>query len=212
MTCINQTNQSNVEHKKLKKKKQVNKYLLGNWLGTYLILIAAINSFLKIGRVLTITLVLLNYFTTGWPVKDGVGLLLNECIRFRSKQKYAPLFDQEKVGMIELPYLTEERLHKMGIPMGPRIRILQEAQICIRTENLSDYGMVWAAKTTKTAAAALERFIFLQQFLCNSAICNDGQRHVTHVLALLLFLYMHKAILQYTVEIHFYKKSTCLLH
>ena len=44
--------------------------------------------------------------------------------------------------MIELPYLTEERLHKMGIPMGPRIRILQEAQICIRTENLSDYGMV----------------------------------------------------------------------
>jgi len=57
-------------------------------------------------------------------------------------EKYAPLFDQEKVGMIELPYLTEERLHKMGIPMGPRIRILQEAQMSIRSDNLSDYGMV----------------------------------------------------------------------
>lgn len=44
--------------------------------------------------------------------------------------------------MIELPYLTEERLHKMGIPMGPRIRILQEAQLSLRTDNISDYGMV----------------------------------------------------------------------
>lgn len=57
-------------------------------------------------------------------------------------QKYAPLFDQEKIGMIELPYLTEERLHKMGIPMGPRIRILQEAQLSIRTDSMNDYGMV----------------------------------------------------------------------
>ncbi len=33
---------------------------------------------------------------------------------------------------MELPYLTEERLNKMGIPMGPRLRILQEAQICLK--------------------------------------------------------------------------------
>ena len=28
-------------------------------------------------------------------------------------------------GMLELPYLSEERLEKLGIPLGPRIRILQ---------------------------------------------------------------------------------------
>lgn len=46
-------------------------------------------------------------------------------------QKYAQLFEQEKVGMIELPYLSEERLQKMGVPLGPRLRILQEAQISL---------------------------------------------------------------------------------
>jgi Fe2+ transport system protein FeoA len=30
---------------------------------------------------------------------------------------------------MELPYMSEERLQKMGIPMGPRLRILQEAQV-----------------------------------------------------------------------------------
>ncbi|EEB14196.1 conserved hypothetical protein [Pediculus humanus corporis] len=44
-------------------------------------------------------------------------------------EKYAGAFESEKIGMVELPYLTEERLQKMGIPMGPRLRILQEAQI-----------------------------------------------------------------------------------
>ncbi|KAL0280692.1 UNVERIFIED_CONTAM: hypothetical protein PYX00_001911 [Menopon gallinae] len=44
-------------------------------------------------------------------------------------EKYAGLFETERIGMVELPYLTEERLQKMGIPMGPRLRILQEAQI-----------------------------------------------------------------------------------
>ena len=64
-------------------------------------------------------------------------------------QKYAPLFDQEKIGMIELPYLTEERLHKMGLPMGPRIRILQEAQLSAphgggrHGDGLNVYGIVW---------------------------------------------------------------------
>ena len=55
-------------------------------------------------------------------------------------QKYANLFEQEKIGMLELPYLTEERLQKIGIPMGPRLRILQESQGPIKTEgNLSVY-------------------------------------------------------------------------
>ena len=50
-------------------------------------------------------------------------------ILFCCLQKYAGVFESEKIGMVELPYLTEERLQKMGIPMGPRLRILQEAQI-----------------------------------------------------------------------------------
>ena len=68
-------------------------------------------------------------------------------LNFFFQQKYAPLFDQEKIGMIELPYLTEERLHKMGIPMGPRIRILQEAQLSQTrcSDSLSVYGIVWCA-------------------------------------------------------------------
>lgn len=50
---------------------------------------------------------------------------------FSAKQKYANLFEAERVGMIELPYLSEERLQKMGVPLGPRLRILQEAQISL---------------------------------------------------------------------------------
>ncbi|XP_065086945.1 putative uncharacterized protein DDB_G0286901 isoform X2 [Ochlerotatus camptorhynchus] len=46
-------------------------------------------------------------------------------------EKYASIFENERVGMIELPYLGEERLQKMGIPLGPRLRILQEAQISL---------------------------------------------------------------------------------
>lgn len=44
-------------------------------------------------------------------------------------QKYATLFENERIGLVELPYLTEERLHKLGIPLGPRLRIMQEAQL-----------------------------------------------------------------------------------
>jgi len=47
-------------------------------------------------------------------------------------EKYASAFEQERIGIMELPYLTEERLNKMGIPMGPRLRILQEAQLCLK--------------------------------------------------------------------------------
>ena len=40
-------------------------------------------------------------------------------------EKYAGIFEEAKIGMLELPYLSEERLEKLGIPLGPRIRILQ---------------------------------------------------------------------------------------
>ncbi|KAG8234054.1 hypothetical protein J437_LFUL014779 [Ladona fulva] len=54
-------------------------------------------------------------------------------------EKYASAFEHERIGLVELPYLTEERLQKMGIPMGPRLRILQEAQISFCQENMNVY-------------------------------------------------------------------------
>jgi len=54
-------------------------------------------------------------------------------------EKYAAHFETEKIGIIELPYLTEERLQKIGIPMGPRMRILQEAQMSFRQEHFNIY-------------------------------------------------------------------------
>ncbi|GFW60375.1 SAM domain-containing protein [Trichonephila clavipes] len=56
--------------------------------------------------------------------------LIRQFLKRLGYEKYAANFESEKIGIKELPYLTEERLQKMGIPMGPRIRILQEAQTC----------------------------------------------------------------------------------
>jgi hypothetical protein len=46
-------------------------------------------------------------------------------------EKYASAFEEAKIGLLELPYLSEERLEKLGVPMGPRMRILQEARASI---------------------------------------------------------------------------------
>ncbi|XP_050295369.1 uncharacterized protein LOC126735428 isoform X2 [Anthonomus grandis grandis] len=61
--------------------------------------------------------------------------LLRLFLRKLGYEKYANIFENEKIGMVELPYLSEERLQKMGIPLGPRLRIMQEAQISVNTEN-----------------------------------------------------------------------------
>lgn len=53
--------------------------------------------------------------------------LIRQFLKRLGYEKYAPNFEAEKIGIMELPYLTEERLQKIGIPMGPRMRILQEA-------------------------------------------------------------------------------------
>ncbi|GBP33938.1 hypothetical protein EVAR_23285_1 [Eumeta japonica] len=42
-------------------------------------------------------------------------------------EKYAHLLEREKVGAAELPYVGEERLRALGLPLGPRARILREA-------------------------------------------------------------------------------------
>ncbi|XP_031339187.1 uncharacterized protein LOC116167798 isoform X2 [Photinus pyralis] len=57
--------------------------------------------------------------------------LLRLFLRKLGYEKYANVFENERVGMVELPYLSEERLQKMGVPLGPRLRILQEAQISV---------------------------------------------------------------------------------
>ena len=54
-------------------------------------------------------------------------------------ERYLRQFEEEKIGMVELPYISEDRLQRLGIPMGPRMRILQEAQ-----------GEVWGHKSRAT--------------------------------------------------------------
>ncbi|WAR20583.1 hypothetical protein MAR_002421 [Mya arenaria] len=54
-------------------------------------------------------------------------------------ERYAINFHSEHIGMIELPYMTEDRLEKIGVPMGPRMRILQEAKQCFRDDNMDVY-------------------------------------------------------------------------
>ena len=48
-------------------------------------------------------------------------------------EKYASVFEEAKIGMLELPYLSEDRLEKLGIPMGPRMRILQESRASLQS-------------------------------------------------------------------------------
>lgn len=52
---------------------------------------------------------------------------------------YASLFESERITITELPYCSEERLKLLGIPLGPRLRIIQEAQSAFRQDNLNIY-------------------------------------------------------------------------
>ncbi|KAG5893904.1 hypothetical protein JTB14_014513 [Gonioctena quinquepunctata] len=61
--------------------------------------------------------------------------LLRLFLRKLGYEKYATMFETERVGMVELPYLSEERLQKIGVPLGPRLRIMQEAQISVCKDN-----------------------------------------------------------------------------
>ena len=48
-------------------------------------------------------------------------------------------FAEEQIGLVELPYMTEDRLGAIGVPMGPRMRILEEAQIAFRKGDFDVY-------------------------------------------------------------------------
>ncbi|XP_067895476.1 uncharacterized protein [Heterodontus francisci] len=41
-------------------------------------------------------------------------------------EQYVAHFENAGIGLMELPYLNEERLAQLGIPLGPRLRILHE--------------------------------------------------------------------------------------
>lgn len=43
-------------------------------------------------------------------------------------EKYIKIFQNEGIGMVELSYMDEKRLSEIGIPLGPRLRILRESQ------------------------------------------------------------------------------------
>mgnify|MGYP001796211277 CR=1 FL=1 len=47
---------------------------------------------------------------------------------FGFSQRFTARFEAEQVGILELPYMTEERLQSLGIPLGPRIRIMEESR------------------------------------------------------------------------------------
>ena len=41
------------------------------------------------------------------------------------------MFEEAKIALLKLPYLKEERLEKLGILMGARIRILPETKMSV---------------------------------------------------------------------------------
>ncbi|XP_068720831.1 uncharacterized protein [Montipora capricornis] len=43
-------------------------------------------------------------------------------------ERFADNFEAEQVGILELSYMTEERLQSLGIPLGPRLRIMEEVK------------------------------------------------------------------------------------
>jgi hypothetical protein len=47
---------------------------------------------------------------------------------------YFKKFDKQHITIKELPYLSEKILELIGIPLGPRLRILQEAKLLIQEE------------------------------------------------------------------------------
>ncbi|XP_055340034.1 uncharacterized protein LOC129589344 [Paramacrobiotus metropolitanus] len=57
-------------------------------------------------------------------------------------EKYARLFEIERIGLNELPYMTEDKLRRLGVPMGPRTRILHEAQLIMKSERNPHTGFV----------------------------------------------------------------------
>lgn len=50
------------------------------------------------------------------------------CSHFVFQQRFVDNFEAEQVGILEVAYMTEERLQGLGIPLGPRLRIMEEVK------------------------------------------------------------------------------------
>ncbi len=64
-------------------------------------------------------------------------------------EKYAPAFEAHEIGLAELPELTESHLVELGLPMGPRIRLLKAVA--------QSFGVPSSSPPAATIAAASER-------------------------------------------------------
>ncbi|CAF0812147.1 unnamed protein product [Didymodactylos carnosus] len=58
----------------------------------------------------------------------GTEAMLRYFLSLLGYEEYAAVLEQEKIGIYELPYISERKLHSLGIPSGPGTRIVYEAQ------------------------------------------------------------------------------------
>ena len=83
-------------------------------------------------------------------------------------EKFATSLEEAKIGMLELPYVTEERLETLGIPMGPRLRILAEcktaAAIVGSAAATAGATAGAAGAATTTSAGVITKAIICLQF------------------------------------------------
>ncbi|CAF0788318.1 unnamed protein product [Adineta steineri] len=58
----------------------------------------------------------------------GTETMLRYFLSLLNYEEYAPRLEREKIGIYELPYVSERKLQSLGIPYGPCARIIYEAQ------------------------------------------------------------------------------------
>eukprot|EP00794_Sanderia_malayensis_P020290 gene20290-22276_t len=54
--------------------------------------------------------------------------LLLKFLKQLGYEEYSPLFHKGRIGLMELPYLSEEQLIELGLPLGPASRIIENAK------------------------------------------------------------------------------------
>ncbi|UJR33689.1 hypothetical protein I4U23_021118 [Adineta vaga] len=58
----------------------------------------------------------------------GTEAMLRYFLSLLNYEEYASILEREKIGIYELPYISEKKLQSLGIPYGPCARIVYEAQ------------------------------------------------------------------------------------
>ncbi|CAF1594563.1 unnamed protein product [Rotaria magnacalcarata] len=58
----------------------------------------------------------------------GTEAMLRYFLSLLNYEEYAAILEHEKIGIYELPYISERKLQSLGIPYGPCARIIYEAQ------------------------------------------------------------------------------------